>query len=155
MELVWPAAVRLGEVEGESAAALALTLSRPDGAVDCIVVRVVVKLRSEWLGEENVLLRPSPSRLLSPPPIVFEVPALEKPASEWIVSGFVARVGAADLLLRMGAVILPLESLYELVKLVASDRGVLKDRRPLAVLLGPGRWRWPDSGYGLLFFEWK
>jgi len=76
--------------------------SRPDGAVDCIVVRVVVRDRSEWFGDEKVLLAP-PSRELKAPPAVPLVPAFDCPASEWMVSGFVARVGAADLLLRKGA----------------------------------------------------
>ena len=67
-----------------------------------MVVRVVVRLRSEWLGELNVLFL-SPSREERPPPTVFEVPVLEKPASECMVSGLVANVGAADLLLLIGA----------------------------------------------------
>ena len=29
-----------------------------DGAVDCMVVKVVVRERSDWLGDENVLLPP-------------------------------------------------------------------------------------------------
>lgn len=60
-----------------------------DGAVDWIVVRVVVKDRSEWLGEEKVL----------PPPIVLLLPVSAFDLDEWTVSGFVATVGAVDLLL--------------------------------------------------------
>lgn len=44
---------------------------------------------SEWFGDEKVL----------PMPIVFEVSAFDWPMSEWTVPGFVATVGAADLVL--------------------------------------------------------
>lgn len=57
-----------------------------DGALDCIVVKVVVRERSEWLGEEKVL----------PPPSVLPV-ALD--LAECTVSTLVATVGAVDLLL--------------------------------------------------------
>lgn len=75
----------------------------PEGVVDWIVVRVVV--RDSWLccGEEKVLFppRPPPSSDDTAPPAVLDVPAWEVP-SEWTVSGFVAKVGAADRLLRNG-----------------------------------------------------
>ena len=73
-----------------------------EGAVDWMVVRVVVKDCCEWFGDEKVLSLP-PSCELMPPPTVLLVPAFDCPASECIVSGFVARVGAADLLLTAGA----------------------------------------------------
>jgi hypothetical protein len=61
-----------------------------DGALDCMVVRVVVRECSEPLGDEKVL----------PPPIIWLPPAvsvLER--AERTVSGTVATVGAVDLLL--------------------------------------------------------
>ena len=74
-----------------------------DGAVDCIVVKVVVIERTDGAGEENVLPSPPPTPLeLIPPPSVAVVPALEGAASELIVSGFVDSVGAIDLLSMVG-----------------------------------------------------
>lgn len=75
-----------------------------EGAADCIVVKVVVRDRTDGAGDEKVL----PSRALMPfeltvAPSVAVVPALEVAASEWTVSAFVARVGAVDLLLMVGA----------------------------------------------------
>lgn len=75
--------------------------SMVDGAVDWMVVSVVVKERSEWLGDENVLL-PAPSFELKPPTAVLLVPAFDCPASELMVPALVATVGAADLLLATG-----------------------------------------------------
>ena len=72
-------------------------LSRFPGAVLWIVVKVVDKDRTDGAGEENVL--PSPPRscvLLAPPPVV-NVPAFERPASLCVVPGWVAIVGAIDL----------------------------------------------------------
>lgn len=69
-----------------------------DGAVDCIVVKVVAKDSWDCCGELKVLF----ARPLYMPS-VWVVPALEKPVSECMVSAFVASVGALDLLLRMGA----------------------------------------------------
>jgi len=70
-----------------------------EGAADWMVVRVVVKERTEGAGDENVLPSPPP-RPLEPkvPPAVVHVPAFECSASEWIVSRLVETVGAADLL---------------------------------------------------------
>lgn len=76
-------------------AAVATGARIPDGAVDWRVVRVVVRDSCECCGDENVLL-PLPSRELMPPPPVLAVPVFECPASEWMVSGFVATVGAAE-----------------------------------------------------------
>ena len=67
-----------------------------DGAEDWIVVRVVVRERTECAGEEKLLS-------LTAPPIVAAVPALDGAISEFTVSGFVDTVGAADLLLIVGA----------------------------------------------------
>jgi hypothetical protein len=58
-----------------------------EGAVDCTVVRVVVRERSDGAGDENVL----------PPPAVAPV----RPDDLVVVSGLVERVGAADLLLKV------------------------------------------------------
>jgi hypothetical protein len=72
------------------------------GAAECIVVRVVVKDRTDGAGEEKVL---SPWPVLTPPPIVAAVPAAddapcEGAASEWGPS--VDIVGAEDLLPMVG-----------------------------------------------------
>lgn len=57
------------------------------GVVDCIVVRVVVMLRNDGAGEENVLsLSPSVRAIV-----------LFVPAPECVVSAVVASVGARDL----------------------------------------------------------
>lgn len=72
---------------------------RLDGAADCIVVRVVVRERTDGVGDEKVLPSPPPLPLeLKAPPAVTVVSAFEYAASELIVSGFVDTVGAADLL---------------------------------------------------------
>jgi hypothetical protein len=60
-----------------------------EGAVDCIVVRVVVRECSEPLGDEKVL---PPLTKLLPPVSAFDL-------DECTVSGTVATVGAVDLLL--------------------------------------------------------
>jgi hypothetical protein len=64
-------------------------LSTFEGALDCIVVKVVVRECSDPCGEEKVL--PPPTKLLVP------VSAFDR--AEWTVSGTVATVGAVDLLL--------------------------------------------------------
>ncbi len=75
-----------------------------DGAEDCMVVSVVVRDRTDGAGDENVLPSPPPLLLeLSAPPAVAAVPAFEGAISELTVSGFVESVGAADLLLIVGA----------------------------------------------------
>lgn len=68
----------------------------PFGAIDCIVVSVVVKDRTEGAGEENVL-----SSLRKPPPAVRLVPATEDSICDgaWMecaASGPVERVGARE-----------------------------------------------------------
>ncbi len=68
-----------------------------EGAADWMVVRVVVRERTEGAGEEKVLPSPPPFEL-SAPPAVDLVPAFDCAVSELTVSGFVARVGAADAL---------------------------------------------------------
>jgi hypothetical protein len=60
-----------------------------EGAVDCIVVRVVVRECSEPFGDEKVL---PPLTKLLPPVSAFDL-------VECTVSGTVATVGAVDLLL--------------------------------------------------------
>ena len=104
-----------------------------EGALDWIVVKVVVRERSEWLGDEKVL----------PPPIVLLCPvsALERP--ERIVSLLVATVGAVDLLLFARRRWLPEPASSTEVKL-SLERGVTgleKERCPLPLAL-----KWPDSG---------
>lgn len=76
--------------------------SMAEGVVDWTVVRVVV--RDSWLccGDEKVLFAPRHSVDDTAPPAVLDVPAWDVP-SECIVSGFVARVNAAERLLRSGA----------------------------------------------------
>ena len=74
---------------------------RVEGAADWMVVRVVVKERTEGAGEEKVLPSPPPLELRAPPAVDL-VPALEWAVSEFKVSGSVATVGAADLLLIVG-----------------------------------------------------
>jgi len=66
------------------------------GAVDWIVVRVVVIERTEGAGDEKVLPSPPASCVLMVPPPVVTVPALDLPVSEFMVPGFVAIVGAMD-----------------------------------------------------------
>lgn len=68
-----------------------------------MVVRVVVRERTDGAGDENVL--PSPPLMpleLTVAPNVAVVPALEVAVSELTVSALVARVGAVDLLLMVG-----------------------------------------------------
>jgi hypothetical protein len=64
-----------------------------EGALDCIVVRVVVREWSEPCGEEKVL----------PPLLKLVMPVSALDLVECTVSGFVATVGAVDLLLLAGA----------------------------------------------------
>lgn len=120
-----------------------------EGAVDCIVVRVVVSERSEWFGDEKVLLLP---RLLKP------VSALDLP--EWTVSGLVATVGAVDLLLLASARCWSASWASSADVKLSAERGVTgleKERRlPFAF---PLLLTWPDSGYGLFlaaaFFDFE
>lgn len=82
-----------------------------DGAADCIVVRVVVKERTDGVGDEKVLPSPPPTPFeLNAPPAVTLVSAFEYPASELIVSGLVDTVGAADLFPMVGGVCPSLET---------------------------------------------
>jgi hypothetical protein len=72
------------------------------GAAECMVVRVVVKDRTDGAGDEKVL---SPWPVLTPPPIVADVPAAddvpcEGAASEWGPS--IDIVGVEDLLPKVG-----------------------------------------------------
>ena len=77
---------------------------RLEGAVDCIVVNVVVSDLTDGAGEENVLPSPPPTPLeLMAPPSVAVVPAFEWVASD-TVSGIVDTVGAMDLSPMVGAV---------------------------------------------------
>lgn len=63
------------------------------------MVRVVVRERTEGVGDEKVLPSPPPLPLeLKAPPAVTAVSAFEQAVSELIVSGFVDTVGATDLL---------------------------------------------------------
>lgn len=66
--------------------------------MDWIVVNVVVKDREEWFDEEKMLFAPPDCELIAPPAALL-MPDFDWPVSEWTVSGFVASVGAADLLL--------------------------------------------------------
>lgn len=78
--------------------------SRFDGAADCTVVSVVVRDLNDGSLEVKVLPSPPPMPLvLSAPPAVATVPALECAVSECTVSGLVDTVGAADLVLMVGA----------------------------------------------------
>ncbi len=72
------------------------------GAIDCMVVRVVVNERTDGEGEEKVLpSTPSASELM-PALAALLAPPLDCAVSELRVSGFVDRVGAAELLLGLG-----------------------------------------------------
>ena len=119
-------------MDGTPVPAAAGPPSMVDGAVDWIVVRVVVRECSEWFGDENVLL-PAPSFELTPPPTVLLVPAFDCPASELMVPVLVATVGAADRLLDTGGLrSSPAPS--SVVKLLrALDVGVIESC-PLALL---------------------
>ncbi len=76
---------------------------RLEGAVDCIVVNVVVSDLTDGAGEEKVLPSPPPTPLeLTAPPRVAVVAAFEWAASD-TVSGLVDTVGAIDLLPIVGA----------------------------------------------------
>ena len=67
--------------------------------MDWMVVSVVVRERTDGVGEENVLPSPPPfSFELMAPPVVAVVSAFEYPVSELTVSGLVDTVGAIDLL---------------------------------------------------------
>jgi hypothetical protein len=74
-------------------------VSIAEGAVDCTVVRVVVRERSDGAGDENVL---------PPPPVVAPVrPPDDSALDDFVVSALVERVGAVDLLLKVGGLWLP------------------------------------------------
>lgn len=63
------------------------------------MVKVVVRERTDGVGEENVLPSPPPLPIeLNAPPAVAFVSAFEWAASESIVSWLVDTVGATDLL---------------------------------------------------------
>ena len=105
-----------------------------------MVVNVVVSECSLSLGELKVLPPPAPSVLLNAPPPVVLVSALLWPASLYTVSGLVARVGAALLLLllcvwlswlvlRANEPTLPLSC-------CGLDTGVEKESWPSALLRG-------------------
>ena len=75
---------------------------RLEGAADWMVVRVVVRERTEGAGDEKVLPSPPVWPLeLRPPPTVTAVPAFESTVgvSEMTVSFVVETVGALDFLL--------------------------------------------------------
>jgi hypothetical protein len=72
------------------------------GAAECIVVRVVVKDRTDGAGDEKVL---SPWPVLIPPPMVADVPAADDAPCEGAASECgpsVDIVGAEDLLPMVG-----------------------------------------------------
>jgi hypothetical protein len=100
---------------------------------------VVVRERSEWFGDEKVLLLP---KLLKP------VSAFDLP--EWTVSGLVATVGAVDLLLLVSARFWLASWLCSTDVKLSAERGVaaLEKERRLPVGF-PLLLTWPDSGYGL------
>jgi hypothetical protein len=81
---------------------------RLEGAEDWMVVRVVVRERTEGAADEKVLPSPPPIELKWPPAVDL-VPAFDCAVSEFKVSGFVATVGAADLLLIVGGCWLSLD----------------------------------------------
>lgn len=138
-----------------------------DGAVDWIVVRVVVSERTEGVGDEKVLP--------SPPPLLFElrapltvatVSAFEYAVSELMVSGFVDMVGAVDLLPMVGGGCPSFESGSENLLcdgetslMLRPDGGVWKERWPLPVFEIEGFIvGFPRTGCGLgfvspIFFE--
>lgn len=104
-----------------------------EGALDCMVVRVVVSECSEPFDDEKVL----------PPPIMWLLPVSALERDERTVSGTVATVGAVDLLLFANARCCSETPSSADVKL-SLDRGVSgveKERWPSAFVLTV-----PDSG---------
>lgn len=101
-----------------------------------------------------MLFLPAPSTELKAPP-VFAVKAFERPASEWIVSGFVASVGAADLLLLLTVPFSSLRGAEPTLLRPGCELRFEYDMLPLVLSISAAAgftWTWPDSGYGLLFF---
>ena len=123
---------------------------RLDGADDCMVVSVVVRERTECVGDEKLLS-------LTAPPVVIVVPALEGAVSELSVSGLVDTVGAADLVLLVGAGWPSLEagrdSLLcdgETLLILRPDGGVWNDKCLFPLLgIGAAVFDLPELGYGL------
>ena len=111
-----------------------------EGAVDWIVVRVVVSECSEALGDEKVL----------PPPIRWLLPVSALERAECSVSGMVATVGAVDLLLLARARCWSSAASSTEVKLslerARGVSGVEKERWAGALAVTTA-----DSGYGLFF----
>jgi hypothetical protein len=76
-----------------------LPVARAPAALECMVVRVVVRDRSDGAGDEKVLSAPLP--VLGPPLTVADVLAPDDAtcdcaASEWATSASVDIVGATD-----------------------------------------------------------
>ena len=112
-------------------------VSIAEGAVDCIVVRVVVRERSEGAGDENVL---------PPPPVVAPVRPPDDPALDdlVVVSGLVDEVDGL-LLSADGGPDFPLTSMEEKLP-VRPGAGVEMERCSFLWVLGGAH----DAGYGLL-----
>ena len=107
-----------------------------EGAVDCIVVRVVVRERSEWFGDEKVLLLP---KLLKP------VSALDLP--ELTVPAWVATVGAVDLLLFASARCWSASLLSSTDVKLSAERGVTRLEKEVRLpFVFPLPLTVPDSG---------
>lgn len=113
-----------------------------DGAVDCTVVSVVVRDRTEGVRDENVL--PSPPPVVGAFPVT-TVPALEYPVSDRAVSPFVETVGAVDLALVSGAWL----SSTELRALRESPKPCVSEFASVVAFRYRTSEGVPDSGYGL------
>lgn len=124
------------------------------GAAECIVVKVVVRERTEGAGDENVLSTPLP--LLAP--IVCAVcwpedGACEGAASEWATSVLI--VATIDLFPIVGGGCPSSEERIEVRRLLSDEslyvRPVGTGESGRSSLVTPSTR--PDCGYGLLFFD--
>jgi hypothetical protein len=130
-------------------------------APEWMVVRVVVRDRTEGAGDENVLSGPRPE--LTPHPTVAVVPSpdeapCEAATSECAKSGSVDNVGAVDLLPVVGGGRPSWEDRTECLLrfkdelLIVFPVGpVENESRPFGGAEFP--FKWPDWGYGLFCFD--
>lgn len=136
-------------------------LIAPFGPTDWIVVKVVVKDRTDGAGEEKVLS--PPLRESRPPPAVRLVPVTDDAMCEgawmeWLVSWSVDMVGAIDIPPAVGGAGSSADAPFEDWLLRANEGS---DIRVLWAVMKDGSLWWagaarvmrPDCGYGLLFLD--